>query len=92
MLTVQIQYSAQARQAAGISQESITLAAAAVVLDLLRAISEARPALRPILWNAEGQPQSSTLLFVNDVQVRAEASPPLRSGDVLTILPPIAGG
>jgi molybdopterin converting factor small subunit len=46
------------------------------------------------LLNEAGQAQSSLLMVVNDaaVSAREAASLPLKDGDVVLLLPPIAGG
>src|SRR5262249_16999519 len=49
-------------------------------------------ALRRLLLADDGTPQPALLLFLGDEQVRPDADHLVQPGDVLTVLPPIAGG
>jgi molybdopterin converting factor small subunit len=48
--------------------------------------------LRRLLLAADGAVCPALLLFVADKQVRADSTEPLKEGDTLELLPPIAGG
>ena len=49
-------------------------------------------ALRPLLLRADGSPRPSLLVVVGDEQVRVDDPRPLKAGDVVTVMTPIAGG
>ena len=87
-----IQYSAQARQAAGRPSETIDVDRPLKVRDVLRLVAERHAALRPMVLNANHEPQPALLVFVNDAQVRSDSEQMMKDGETLTILPPIAGG
>jgi MoaD family protein len=89
-VNVTVRYHSQLRQAAGVAAEAVPLPEGAAVLDLLRAIAGRRPDLaRHLIDEARGKPPS-LLVFVNDRQV-ADGHP-LRPGDEVVLMTPIAGG
>ena len=90
---ITIEYAAQARQAAGLGRERLELAEPQTVRDLLPQLARRHgEALGRLLLTEDGEPQPALLLFVGDEQVPPDARRELSSGDVVTILPPIAGG
>lgn len=88
-MSVTVTYAGQARDAAGTASE---LAAAGDVASLLRDAAARHPALRPLLLRPDGSPHPSLLVVVGDEQVRIDDPRPLRDGDVVTVMTPIAGG
>jgi molybdopterin converting factor small subunit len=88
-MSVTVKFSGQAREAAGVP--ALT-AAAACVAELLKELAGRNEALRPLLLRADGTPSPSLLVVVGDEQVRVDDPRPLRAGDVVTVMTPIAGG
>lgn len=92
-MKVTVEYTAQVKQAAGISAEEVELDKTCSVQDLVTWIAAAHgDPLRGILLDADGDVHPSLLLFVGDTQVRPRDSAPLNDRDVVTILSPISGG
>ncbi len=92
-MMVVVRYMAQLRLAVGTGSESVTLPEGAVLPDLLRQLGRAHPGLLPrLLFDARGELQPSLLVFVGDSQVSPSEPRPLREGEVITLLTPIAGG
>lgn len=81
-----VKYLAQLKRAAGIASEEIEVEAGCTVSSLLAML--ARRAERTV-----GRFYSPALLvFVGEDLARPEAERPLQDGDVITLLPPMAGG
>jgi molybdopterin converting factor small subunit len=92
-MRVAVRYLAQLRQAAGVAAEEVDVAEACLVRDLLARLGERHgEAVGRLLLDAAGALQPTILVFVGDVQVDPADAAPLREGDVVTILTPIAGG
>lgn len=92
-MKVVVQYSAQARQFAGIAMEEVELRDESTVRQLIQSISSRNnPALRSMLLGEDGQPRQSYLVFVGDRCVHGDASEPLRDGDRVAIMSMISGG
>ena len=90
---ITIEYAAQAKQAAGTGRECVEMTPPQTVRDLLPQLARRHgEALGRLLLNEDGEPQPALLLFLGDEQVPPDARRELNPGDVLTILPPIAGG
>ena len=64
------------------------------VAHLLDALSDRHPGFRERLLDASGQLRSYVRVFVNDEDVRSlqRQATPLKPGDVVAIVPAIAGG
>jgi len=90
-VVVTVHYSAQARQAAGTSVERVELPAPASMPDLLACLSNRHAGLGPIMLG-DGSGKPAVMIFLGDHQVRPNDRSPLRDGDEITLLPPIAGG
>ena len=92
-MRITINYWAQARQATGRASEQVELSGPPSIGELLRylALSHGDP-LRRLVLNGDGLPHPSILLFIGEDQVLVDAARVLTPGDVLNILPPIAGG
>jgi molybdopterin converting factor small subunit len=87
-----VRYLAQLKRAAGVSAEEVEVAGPCGVAGFVWGLVERHPALGPLLVTPEGRLQPAILIFIGDEQVRRDADRPLRDGDVLTLLTPIAGG
>ena len=89
-----VQYMAQLRPAVGQLEEQVDLPEGSRLADLLRHLAVNHPEARPHLLDATGQMRLSLLAVLNGAAAPAgEASAMvLHAGDVVTLLPPIAGG
>lgn len=89
-----VKYSAQLRTALKRAEEVIELPSASRLSELLLHLAERHQAGRPHLVNAKGNVQASLLVVVNESAVAANdaAAWQLNEGDVVLLLPPIAGG
>ncbi len=91
-MKVEVRYAAQVRHAAGRDTEVVELEGRCTARELVARLAQSRPALRGLLLDGSGAVQRALLLFVGDEQVEAGADRPLRDGDAVTILSPMAGG
>jgi molybdopterin converting factor small subunit len=91
-MQVTIQYAAQARNLLGRASESLELAGPTPVRELILRLSRDHEKLRRLLVTDAGEPHPSLLLFVGEEQVESRSGHLLKAGDVISILPPIAGG
>ena len=94
-MKLRVQYTGQLRTAAGRSEEEVELPEATNLAALLHQLaSRLGKGALPHLLTPAGHPQSSLLVIVNDSAIPAPqtAATILRQGDVITLLPPIAGG
>jgi len=92
-MRITIQYWAQARQAAQRDAETIELDGPCGIAQLLQKLAQAHgEQLRRIVLAGDSTPHPSLVLVLRDQQVSADFREPLRDGDVLAIIPPIAGG
>lgn len=95
-MTVRVQYTAQLRAAVGRVEEEIeTTEGRSSLFDLLvRVATELHCAAAPFVLAADGSLQPSLLIGVNGTGVspRDARNVTLRGGDVVTLMPPIAGG
>lgn len=89
-----VKYSAQLRTALQRAEEAIELPPASCLAELLLHLAERHETGRPHLLNAKGNVQASLLVVVNESAVAANdaATWQLNDGDVVLLLPPIAGG
>jgi molybdopterin converting factor small subunit len=84
---------AQARQAAGRADEQVDIDRPCSVQDLIVGLASRHgDPLRRLLLDDRGSVQPALLLFVGDEQVDPAGAVPLRDGDVVTVLSPMAGG
>jgi molybdopterin converting factor small subunit len=91
-MRIGVRYMAQLKLAAGVAAEQVELPPDATVADLVTLIAARHDGtLRDLLLGADGRPHSTILTFVGDAQADAPQTP-LRDGDVVTLLSPIAGG
>jgi molybdopterin converting factor small subunit len=92
-MRVTVKYLAQAKQAAGCGSEALELDGPCALPELVRRLAERHgEPLRRLLLGPAGAPHESLLLFVGDEQVRGQTPHPLRGGEVITVLSPMAGG
>ena len=94
-MKVRIQYTAQLRSAVGRVEEDVELAGDASLGDLLvRLATELHREAAPFVLAAGGELQPSLLIGVNGqgVSPREAQNVTLQDGDVITLMPPIAGG
>jgi molybdopterin converting factor small subunit len=94
-MKLQVQYMGQLRTAAGRSEEQIELAEPTTLAALLKQLASRLGAgAAPHLVTAAGHAQGGLLIVVNGSAIAAphSAETVLRTGDVVTLLPPIAGG
>lgn len=92
-MKVTVHYLAQVKSAAGVGSETVELRQGGSFQDLLGQLTARHgDGFRRILLDGSGSLQNSILLFIGDEQVRWEPARPLRDGDVVTVLAPMAGG
>ena len=94
-MKLQVQYMGQLRTAAGRSEEEIELPESTSLAALLGQLASRLGAgAAPHLVTAGGHVQGGLLIVVNGSAIAAPhtASAVLQPGDVVTLLPPIAGG
>jgi molybdopterin converting factor small subunit len=92
-MRVSVRYMAQLRTAAGTAAETVDIAPPCTAADLVAHLAGRHgDALRPLLLGADGRPHPAVLVFVGDVQAAPGEPVPLKDGDVVTLLSPVAGG
>lgn len=93
-MKLRVQYLAQLRTIVGQSEEVVELPDAACLSELLSQLAATHDAARPHFVTETGQARPSLLIVVNEstVSAREATTTVLRSNDVVTLLPPIAGG
>lgn len=87
-----VKYSAQLRQMAGTACEELELSTNCELAGALERLVEQRTALRPFLFDSTGGLRPSLLLCLGAEQVQPARCRPLKDGDELSLLSPIAGG
>jgi molybdopterin converting factor small subunit len=92
-MQITVEYAAQVKRAAGVASESVDVAAACSVQNLLTQVAAARgDALKNILFDDDGVLHPSILLFVGNSQIHWDTPLELNDRDVVTVLSPISGG
>ena len=92
-MTVHLEYHAQIRSFIGKSADTLVLAADTTVQQAIHALLQKYGEdVRGFLTTPEGELRPSILLFLGDRQVRWSVPTPLKDGDQLLLLSPIAGG
>jgi molybdopterin synthase sulfur carrier subunit len=94
-MKVRVQYTAQLRTAIGRSEEEAELPDGSTLAGLLSHLAARHNHVATChLFTPTGQKQKSLLVVVNESAVTAHQSDSiiLRAGDVVALLPPIAGG
>jgi len=76
-----------------VGQKSVTLPYAGLKIDdaLARFVDDHTDSVRSMLFDSQGRRRRSIILLLNDQTVEDEAER-LRSGDVISVLLPLAGG
>jgi molybdopterin converting factor small subunit len=93
-MKLEVQYMAQLRTASGRSGEEVDLPDGSNLCELLVYLAALRADAAPHLVTARGQACPNLLLVVNGSAVPpgTAASVQLAAGDVVCLMPPIAGG
>jgi molybdopterin converting factor small subunit len=92
-MKITIHYLAQLKRFAGVSSEVVDAGAGCTLLTLLRQAADRHGgSFRAGVFDAEGRVHPSLLFFIGDKQVQADTAAPLRDGDEVTLLSPMAGG
>ncbi len=91
-MKITVQYAAQARNVTGTATESLELPELSSVREVLLRVVQRHAGLRGFMLTREGNPHPSLLLFVGEEQVQADEKRSMQAGEVLCILPPMAGG
>lgn len=94
-MQLRVQYTAQLRSAIGCAEEQVELPDGCSLADLLVHLAgELRREAAPFVLTASGQLQPSLLVAVNNGAVAAHEAARVRiqPGDVVLLMPPIAGG
>jgi molybdopterin converting factor small subunit len=94
-MRLRVQYTAQLRTAVGRSEEEFELPEGSSLAELLVHVASVlcREAAGYVI-TASGEPQPTLLVAVNNgaISARQARDVPVSSGDVVMLLPPIAGG
>ena len=92
-MKVSVRYMAQLRTAAGTAAETVDIEAPCTAADLVAHLAARHgDALRRLLLGADGRLSPIILVFLGDSQVGPGEPLPLKDGDVITLLSPVAGG
>ncbi|MBC7819196.1 MAG: MoaD/ThiS family protein [Planctomycetaceae bacterium] len=93
-MKLRVQYMAQLRTAVGRAEEEVEMLAGSRLAELLHQLANTHGAARSHFVTEAGQARPSLLIVVNDsaVPAREAATTVLHADDVVTLLPPIAGG
>ncbi len=93
-MKLRVQYMAQLRAVVGRAEEEIELSEGGSLADLLNQLATTYVAASSHFVTEARQARPSLLIVVNDsaVSARETAATVLHSNDVVTLLPPIAGG
>lgn len=94
-MKLRVQYTAQLRTAIGCAEEEVELADGINLAELLAHLAANRRGdAAPHLVTGAGEPQPCLLLAVNGsaVSARDARARVMHPGDVVTLMPPIAGG
>lgn len=94
-MRLRVQYTAQLRAAVGRAEEEIDVPEGSNLAELLlRVASEMCRDAAGYLLAPGGELQPSLLVAVNDraISTSEAVTVPINSGDVVTLMPPIAGG
>lgn len=90
-MRITIHYLAQLRRAAGCASETLEVAGAGTLGQLLDELARRHgTALQGQLLGPDGRPNRTLLFFVGDESAGPERG--LHDGDIVTILAPMAGG
>lgn len=92
-MKITIEYNGQLRHLAQKESDTIDVEEGTPIPEIItRAAAAYDDTFRVILFDASGDLLPSALVLLRDEPVNRESWPTLSDGDVLTLLPPIAGG
>lgn len=92
-MTIQLEFTAQLRRAAGVKTATVELSQGATLQSLLSAVRDQfGPEFRRQLLTTAGALQPTLLVFRGDSQVPAGSDPSLVDGETVTLMSPISGG
>ncbi len=92
-MKITVTYRGQLRQAAGINSETVEIKKPCTVAEFARWLAQERGgSLQSFLLTHEGSLRSHILFIVGNEQVFPDNSSQLKERDMVTILPPMAGG
>src|SRR5262249_10215811 len=91
-MKITVKYQTQVKRAAGLGGEVVEFEGSSVGQLLRQLAARHGDAFRRLVLRDDDAPQESILAFVDDRQVTAGGAAPLRDGDVVTLLAPMAGG
>ena len=93
-MKLRVQYTAQLRTATGRAEDEVELPEGTTLAALVRHLAARPDGAASHLIAADGQAHHSLLIVVNDRAVTSQdaAGTLLQPGDVVALLPPIAGG
>ena len=93
-MKLRVQYTAQLRTVVGHAEEVVELPPGTRLAELLAHLAAIHPDAGPHLVTSTGQIRPSLLVALNETAVPRHAASTilLHEGDVVTLLPPIAGG
>lgn len=92
---LQVRYTAQLRTVVGRSEEEVELPEGSNLAELFhRLATELRREAAAYLLTPDGRPQPSLLVALNEgaVSMRDAHAVRIAAGDVVTLMPPVAGG
>jgi molybdopterin converting factor small subunit len=93
VMKITVEYWAQLKVAAGMRAELVEVESNCTVIELVKSLAERHgQPLRDLLIDAEGKPRVSNVVSMGERIVPWGNPPPLKDGDVVAILSPIAGG
>ncbi|MGD9030499.1 MAG: MoaD family protein [Anaerolineae bacterium] len=90
---VTVQYHNILRRAAGLGEETVRLPTGSSVRGAINQLSKTRPAMRSLLFTAEGDVASHVVVFLNRKLVTHDQfDSQLADGDELKLFPAVSGG
>lgn len=95
MPTIRVQYLAQLRDAVDRAEEEVEISTGCTLAELLSSLAGRHgQSAAPHLVTPGGKPQRALLTIVNETTIpaREAATTRLEEGDIVTLMPPIAGG
>ena len=92
-MNITIEYHGQLRHLANRDTETCTVQPGTSIPDIVTTMAHNHDdAFRAILLDEDGNLLHSTLMFIGDETLDRANWPTLKDGDIITLLPPIAGG
>jgi len=92
-MIVKVEYTSQIKRAVGLAQENYTLEENETLEDLLLQIASRNgEKLQSVLFDENGSPSTTVLIFVQDEQANRNLDRTLFDNDTVTFLSPISGG